>query len=243
MNYLASFDIDNTLVQSSAGHVESLILAIKDTYGLATSINVINHHGMTDQEIIIRILEKYDADDKIVRSKLKKCIDQMQLQYAQIVQSENIVILEGVFNLLTKLDQKGFLLGLVTGNLEKIARAKLKKIGINDFFKFGGFGSDHISRTELVKIAIRRAGKQFDLDDNNQIFHFGDAPQDMRAAREAGATPIGVTTGIFSAEALESAGAYRVVPNLKKSLIPIFFNLARAMVSRFPVTNPSKNPF
>ena len=214
MNYLASFDIDNTLVQSSAGHVESLILAIKDTYGLATSINVINHHGMTDQEIIIRILEKYDADDKIVRSKLKKCIDQMQLQYAQIVQSENIVILEGVFNLLTKLDQKGFLLGLVTGNLEKIARAKLKKIGINDFFKFGGFGADHISRTELVKIAIRRAGNQFDLDDNNQIFHFGDAPQDMRAAREAGVTPIGVTTGIFVKDELESAGACKIFPNL-----------------------------
>ena len=215
MNNLASFDIDSTLIQSSAGHVESLILAIKDIYGLATSINVINHHGMTDQEIIIKILGKYDVDDKIVRSKLKKCMDHMQLQYAQIVQSENIVILEGVFNLLTKLDQKGFLLGLVTGNLEKIARAKLKKIGINDFFKFGGFGSDHISRTELVKIAIRRAGNQFDLDDNNQIFHFGDAPQDMRAAREAGVTPIGVATGIFSADELESAGAYQVVRNLK----------------------------
>ena len=52
----------------------------------------------------------------------------------------NIAILKGVFNLLTKLDQKGFLLGLVTGNLEKIARAKSKKIGINQFFKFGGFG-------------------------------------------------------------------------------------------------------
>jgi phosphoglycolate phosphatase len=149
MNNLASFDIDNTLIQSSAGHVESLILAIKDIYGLATSINVINHHGMTDQEIIIRILEKCNVDDKIVRSKLKKCIDHMQLQYAQIVQSENIVILEGVFNLLTKLDQKGFFLGLVTGNLEKIARAKLKKIGINDFFKFGGFGSDQAGRKPI----------------------------------------------------------------------------------------------
>ena len=215
MNYLASFDIDNTLVQSSAGHVQTLIMAIKEIYGLETSINVINHHGMTDQEIIIRILEQYDFDDKSVRSRLKNCMDYMQLQYAQIVQSENIVILEGVFNLLTKLDQKGFLLGLVTGNLEKIARAKLKKIGINHFFTFGGFGSDHISRTELVKIAIRRAGNQFDPADNNQIFHFGDAPQDMRAAREAGVTPIGVATGIFSADELESAGAYQVVPNLK----------------------------
>lgn len=197
--------------------MESLIFAIKDIYGLATRIDVINHHGMTDQEIIIKILQEYDVDTEIVRSKLKRCMDNMQLHYAQIVKSENIVILEGVVKLLTKLDQKGFFLGLVTGNLETIARAKLKKIGISDFFKFGGFGSDHISRTELVKIAIRRAGNQFDLDDNNRIFHFGDAPQDMRAARQAGATPIGVTTGIFSAEALESAGAYRVVPNLKNA--------------------------
>jgi phosphoglycolate phosphatase-like HAD superfamily hydrolase len=37
----------------------------------------------------------------------------------------------------------------------------------------------------------------------------------MRAAREAGVKPIGVTTGIFSAHELESAGAYQVVPNLK----------------------------
>jgi phosphoglycolate phosphatase-like HAD superfamily hydrolase len=217
MNYLATFDIDNTLVQSSAGHVESLILAIKDVYGLAASIDVINHHGMTDQEIIIKILTKYDIDDKTIRSKIKKCMDHMQLHYAQIVQSENIIILDGVLDLLTKLDQKGFLLGLVTGNLEKIARAKLNKIGINDFFEFGGFGSDHISRTDLLKIAIRRAGTQCDSENTNHIFHFGDAPQDMRAAREAGVMPIGVTTGIFSAEELESAGAYRVVPNLKNS--------------------------
>jgi len=217
MKYLVSFDIDNTLVQSSAGHMESLILAIKGIYGLATSIDVINHHGMTDQEIIIKILAKHDVDYKIVRSKLKSCLNYMQVHYAQIVQSENIVILEGVFELLTKLDQNGFLLGLVTGNLETIARAKLKKIGINDFFKFGEFGSDHMSRTELVKIAIRRACNQFDLDDNNQIFHLGDAPQDMRAAREAGVTPIGVATGIFSAEELKSAGAYRVVSNLKNA--------------------------
>jgi len=217
MKYLVSFDIDNTLIKSSAGHVESLILAIKDIYGLKTSINVINHHGMTDPEIIIRILGKHEVDDKIIQAKLKRCLDNMQLHYARIVQSENIVILEGVLNLLSKLDQKGFLLGLVTGNLESIARAKLKKIGINDFFKFGGFGSDHISRTELVKIAVGRAANQFQLDGNNQIFHIGDAPQDMRAACEAGVTPIGVATGIFSTAELGSAGASQVVPDLNNA--------------------------
>lgn len=36
-------------------------------------------------------------------------------------------------------------------------------------------------------------------------FHVGDAPTDVRAAVEAGATPIGVCTGIFSREELERA--------------------------------------
>lgn len=215
MNFIATFDIDNTLIQSSAGHMESLISALKDIYGLATSIDVINHHGMTDQEIMIRILKRYDVAHKDIQSNLQECMNHTELQYAEIVQSENIVIMDGVLSLLTRLDQSGFFLGLVTGNLENIARAKLNKIKIGNFFKFGGFGSDHISRTELVRIAFSRAENLLGLVGSNQIFHFGDAPQDMKAAREAGVTPIGVTTGVFAAEELESAGACKVVPNLK----------------------------
>ncbi len=214
MNYLATFDIDNTLTRSSAGHVQALIASIQEIYGLATSINVINHHGMTDQEIIINLLKKNNVDESIIQRRLKKCIVCMPIRYADIVKAENIFMLEGVLDLITKLDQNGFLLGLVTGNLEKIARAKLEKIGINHFFKFGGFGSDHINRTNLVKIAIKRAVKQFGFDANNRIFHFGDAPQDMRAARQAGVTPIGVTTGIFATDELGSAGACKIFPNL-----------------------------
>jgi phosphoglycolate phosphatase-like HAD superfamily hydrolase len=141
----------------------------------------------------------------------------MPLKYAAIVQSEKIVMLEGVLNLLTQLEQNGIILGLVTGNLEKIARAKLEKIGIYHFFKTGGFGSDHINRTNLVKIAIQRAEEQFDFGSHRRVFHFGDAPQDMKAGREAGVVPIGVTTGVFTAEQLTSAGAEKVIPDLKNA--------------------------
>ena len=215
MNYLATFDIDNTLIQSSTGHMETLISALKDIYGLAAQIDIIDHHGRTDQEILIRILERYGVAHKAIQSNLQECMNDMEFKYAKIVQSENIVILEGVSSLLNCLDQRGFYLGLVTGNLETIARAKLNKIKIGNFFKFGGFGSDHISRTELVKIAFSRAENHFNLSGSSQLFHFGDAPQDMRAAGEAGATPIGVATGVFTAEELKAAGAYKVVPNLK----------------------------
>ena len=217
MGLLAFFDIDNTLIQSSSGHVAALLGAIREVYGLEVSINVINHHGMTDQEIITRILAEYEVNLADIGTGLQDCLDCMPVKYSAIVESEKIVMMEGVLNLLTQLEQNGIILGLVTGNLEKIARAKLKKIGIDHFFRIGGFGSDHINRTNLVKIAVQRAEEQFNIGSARQVFHFGDAPQDMKAGQEAGVVPIGVTTGVFSAEQLTSAGAEKVIPDLKNA--------------------------
>jgi phosphoglycolate phosphatase-like HAD superfamily hydrolase len=212
---LAFFDIDNTLIQSPGGHMEAMLRSITEVYGLQVGAEKIDHHGMTDQEIITRILRTHGIDGATINLRLQDCMDSTSRRYARIIKSEKIVMMPGVFDLISKLEQIGIITGLVTGNLEKIARAKLKKIGIDRFFKIGGFGSDHINRTNLVKIAIQRAGERFNFDSHHQAFHFGDAPQDMKAGREAGVVPIGVTTGVFSADQLTSAGAEKVIPGLK----------------------------
>jgi phosphoglycolate phosphatase-like HAD superfamily hydrolase len=139
----------------------------------------------------------------------------MVRKYAAVVNSEKIVIMPGVMALLSKLEHHGVILGLVTGNLEQIAKAKLKKIGIDHFFKIGGFGSDHIRRARLVTIALQRAVALVDRGSHLRTFHFGDAPQDMQAGREAGVVPIGVATGVFTAQQLTSAGAGKVFADLQ----------------------------
>ena len=90
-------DIDNTLIQSSRGHVEALLLSITEVYGLDASIKVINHHGMTDQEIITRLLEEYGIDPAQIKAGLKDCMESMSRRYAEIVNSEEIDVMEGVF--------------------------------------------------------------------------------------------------------------------------------------------------
>ena len=214
MHILALFDIDNTLIRSSAGHKQAYREAVKDVYGIEAEMYAINHHGMTDQEIIFKVMRKYKLAEDTIAFKLKKCMEVMELKYAEIVKSENIIVLDGVGELLSKLQQNDVLCGLVTGNLKKIARAKLKKIGIDHYFKIGGFGSDHMDRAVLAKLAIKRAEDKFNLYRRRSIFLFGDAPQDMRAGKAAGARSIGVTTGVFSREQLESAGADEVLQNL-----------------------------
>lgn len=115
---------------------------------------------------------------------------------------------------------------LVTGNLQPIGWGKMQALGIHDLFTpspFGGFGSDYCSgnfkeswrdRSELIRIAGKKAHSLIG-DRIAQSFHIGDAPMDMMAAKEAGVTGIGVTTGIYTKDTLLEAGASVVLDGLE----------------------------
>ncbi|KMS99655.1 hypothetical protein BVRB_1g022220 isoform B [Beta vulgaris subsp. vulgaris] len=86
---------------------------------------------------------------------------------------------------------------------------KMKGLGIERYFSvphIGGFGSDHIDRGHLVKIAAERAEKLFPGKFDLRV-HVGDRPNDIRAADFGGALAIGVCTGIFGKEDLEQASS------------------------------------
>lgn len=216
MNKLVLFDIDKTLIKSS--EVKDKIAfpgAFKKVYGIDTNINVINHHGMTDQQIIIEVLKKKGLDEHTIKARLEECMDVMIEIFNKHNHQDKVVVLDGAKELLEELNKNNILMGLVTGNLEEIAKGKLKKIGLNKYFKVGGFGSDGINRTNLVRLAIKKAEDNFNFESNNNVFLFGDAIQDIKSGKEAGIKTIGVTTGIYSEEQLKDAGADFVVENLR----------------------------
>lgn len=214
MDKLVLFDIDKTLITSSKAHDLAFSAAFKNVYGFDTNQRAINHHGMTDQQIIIEVIKKQGLTEEEVRSKLKECMQYMVDFYHKNSQSDEITVLNGVNKLLEELSKHNILMGLVTGNLEPIARGKLTTVGLNHYFIVGGFGSDDINRTKLVKLAIKRAQNQGFIVNNN-VYLFGDAPQDMKAGKEGGAVTIGITTGVYSKEQLLEAGANYILESLQ----------------------------
>ena len=60
MEKLALFDIDKTLITSSKAHDMAFSAAFKKVYGFDTNQRAINHHGMTDQQIIIEVIKNRD---------------------------------------------------------------------------------------------------------------------------------------------------------------------------------------
>lgn len=215
MNKLTLFDIDGTLIKGTKGHKAAFSKAFKKVYGVDTSINIINTYGMTDQQIMIDVLKKKGLKESDIKPKLKECMKVSVDYFSKIVDSEEIAVLDGVRELLEELHKRNVLMGLVTGNLEPIAKGKLKRVGLDHYFKLGGFGSDDINRTNLVRIAIKRANDNFGFELDDNVFILGDTPKDIKAGKEAGVKTIGVATTIYSKEQLKHAGADFVLDNLK----------------------------
>ncbi len=215
MKALILFDIDKTLLRKATGHGDAFKEGFKRVFGISAAREDIIPHGMTDQQIIIEVMKKNGLTEKEILPKVSECMQVMTEYFSKKEKSIQVEVLPGAGKLLEELQKRGYLMGLVTGNLETIGRGKMKKAHFNQYFSVGGFGSDHIDRTELAKIAIKRAKEQFNFVEKNNVFHFGDSPQDMKVGYKTGIITIGVTTGKSDRKALEKAGADYVFDSLE----------------------------
>ncbi|XP_021747870.1 uncharacterized protein LOC110713729 [Chenopodium quinoa] len=201
---LITFDIDRTFIRSTGPnsnhlHRQAFSHALLQVFGIDGTIDVIQHHGSTDPAILVNTLVHYGIPSEVSTEKLSDLKSKM-IEYAKGHAKD---IGEGLE---------------VTGNLEEVAWMKMEGLGIEKYFSvphIGGFGSDHIDRGHLVKIAAERAEKLFPGKFDLRV-HVGDTPNDIRAAEFGGALAIGVCTGIFGKEELDpaSTGGAVVLQNL-----------------------------
>jgi phosphoglycolate phosphatase-like HAD superfamily hydrolase len=128
-------------------------------------------------------------------------------------------VLPGVNELLPKLLEEGYMTGLITGNVEAAAHIKLHRAGLNRFFSFGGYGSDSNDRSEVARIALKRAALVYGEEiAPEQAFAIGDTPHDAEAAHAAGMKCVGVATHNFNQQQLRDGGADWVLGSLLEPL-------------------------
>ncbi len=211
---LTLWDIDKTTIMGLGAHLEAFSFALKNIYGVEDAPTA-EHHGFTDKAIIYDILKGHGFDEKRIESKFPICVEKMVNYFKENIDKYEIVAMPGVKNVLEKIEEKNILKGLVTGNLEQIARSKLEKVGLNHYFKFGAFGNESIERSDLVKLAIERARNYGFNGDSKNVYLFDDTPTGIRAGKAANVKAIGVATGDFSKERLKKAGAYYILENLE----------------------------
>lgn len=210
---LTLFDIDGTLVRGARCHYQAFVEAVRKYYGFEEDISGLNYAGKTDPQILREVLNLGGFTEEEIEENFSRCQEYMVQYYLENVHKERVKALDGTIELLKELQDEKTLLGLVTGNLEPIAYAKLDRAGFDHYFHFGGFGSDYEDRYLLVKKAIQLAKKHYDYE-GSKIFVIGDTPRDVEAAQVYDLKTIAVATGRYSVEDLDKTGADHVLENL-----------------------------
>jgi phosphoglycolate phosphatase-like HAD superfamily hydrolase len=102
---------------------------------------------------------------------------------------------------------EGVHLGLLTGNLQPLAFAKVERLGLGPAeFPFGAYGSDAEDRNALPAIAIERASSYLGRPvDPAEVAVIGDTPMDIACARAGGCIAVAVATGRHPAHDLTEA--------------------------------------
>lgn len=136
-----------------------------------------------------------------------------------VEESDGYEVLPGVEKLLPELIEEGYLVGLVTGNVEAAAHIKLHRAHLNRFFSFGGYGSDSTDRGRLTKIALERASLVYGEDvAPDAAIAVGDTPLDVKGAHAAGIKCVGVGSHKYDVEQLREAGADYAIASLENGL-------------------------
>lgn len=213
------FDIDGTLIITGGAGATSWRLAFDELYGLPADIGEFTDTGMTDPEVGRRtfgaVLHREPERREFTRL-LERRLHHLQRAVAQ---SDTYRVLAGVKELLPKLTDGGYLLGLVTGNVEAAAHIKLHRAELNRFFSFGGYGSDSTDRGELTRIALKRAALVYgEPVAPEQAIVVGDTPHDVDGAHAAGIACVGVGSHHFDVDQLREAGADYAMATLEDGL-------------------------
>jgi phosphoglycolate phosphatase len=213
------FDIDGTLVTTGGAGAASWKLAFDDLYGIPADIGAFTDAGMTDPEVGRKTFEAvmHRAPERQEFTRLLE--RRLHHLHRTVEDSEGYRVLAGVEELLPKLIDGGYLLGLVTGNVEAAAHIKLHRAGLNRFFSFGGYGSDADDRGELTRTALRRAALVYgEPVEPKEAMAVGDTPLDVTGAHAAGIECVGVASHHHTVDQLREAGADYVLASLEEGL-------------------------
>jgi phosphoglycolate phosphatase len=216
---LLLWDIDGTLLQrASAEHALALKRALGEVHGVEVTGLKVHVAGRTDAAIARDLLAAAGVQHPEVDARSQAVREACCRLYAELCPPDlSHTISPGIRELLAELAAlpDRFRLSLLTGNFEPVARLKLDRAGLGEFFTpgQGAFGSDAEEREELPPVArARAAGADGDAPwPRERTVIIGDTPRDIAAARADRLRCVAVATGPYGVD--ELAGADHVAPD------------------------------
>jgi phosphoglycolate phosphatase-like HAD superfamily hydrolase len=200
------FDIDGTLLNSGGAGQSAMEAALLRMFG-SKAVHGISTAGRTDRAIVSDLFAFFQIafDEKVWEDFVAAYLEELPAHLA----TRDGLVLPGVVQILETLHARDdVVLGLLTGNFAKGAKAKLSHFRLDHYFLFGGYGDEHHHRDDVAREALRVLNGIYQSPvDFNRLWVIGDTPADVHCGRAIGAKVIAVGTGLYSMADLEAANA------------------------------------
>jgi len=200
---LVLFDVDKTLFMTSDPLMgQASTDAIETVWGHrlpSNAIRRVDHPGQTAMRITRELLRFEGLDDAEIDAGLARWCDEASARYLELLSRADTSdwrAPEGAAKALAQIEHRA----LLTGNPEPVARARMEKLGLEEFFPRGqgAFGCESEERAELIDLARARAGNW----PRDRTVAVGDTPADIAGAHAAGIHVIGFGSDLEGADAV-----------------------------------------
>lgn len=222
------FDVDGTLLDTGGAGRRAVERAFDLRHGRADACDAISFCGMTDRAIVrdglaaIGVHATAEAIDALLSIYLVELA-------RELAATSRCRVLDGVEAALNVGTRAGCAVGLGTGNIHEGAMLKLGRVGLADWFAFGGFGSDHELRSELLRVGAQRGAARLAVPlDRCRVVVIGDTPKDVDAAHAIGAECLAVASGRFGVAELVACGPRWTFASLSGAIDAVIHSEPRA---------------
>jgi phosphoglycolate phosphatase len=197
------FDIDGTLIHcADAIHYFSFCDALSTVAGRPLNLDGVTAHGNTDRGILRDAFTLAGIPEDHWRPRLPQICEQMCLQVEQNKAGLCATVLPQVREVLEHLRNKGAMLSVATGNLERIGRQKLAAANLLELFHAGAWSDTFEQRADVFCHGIEQVRRI--TRPGAAILAVGDTPADILAARANHLPVMAVATGTYTFEQLQN---------------------------------------
>lgn len=189
-------DIDGTLLNSKdAVHYWAMHNAVREVFGLELDVTGVPIHGNTDIGIFRGFMDKCGVPEAEWHPKRARLVAMISEEVERNAADLHPELCPSVREFIHELHSEGKLLGVASGNLERVGWAKLTACGLKQYCSFGSFSDRNEKRDDILAYAANEARRL--LHPNASVYVVGDTPADIASARANQLPVIAVATGIY----------------------------------------------
>jgi phosphoglycolate phosphatase len=198
MTLLVLFDVDGTLLlRYDPLATRALLQTLRTRFGVdlpEDAVKRTDHRGQTSLRIARLVLRGAGLGDEAIDAGLADWCTDYSDRYLELLGLDGSDSWEpppGAASALSRMEEAGLRLALLTGNPEPVARARMERLGLAARFASGqgAFGCEAEARGDLFDLALERAGGW-------PVAHtvaVGDTVRDVESAHEKGIRAIAVS--------------------------------------------------